>query len=107
MRQTTLDGTRRNDFTCAMPRFCPCALLVAILAVRAVANEPIRASGVLTPMMDIEVGSELLGTIIWMADEGAVVTRGEPLVKLRDSIEVLTVELRKAQVDTSDPTPGN
>ena len=64
MRQTTLDGTRRNDFTCAMPRFCPCALLAAILAVRVVAGEPIRASGVLTPFMEIEVGSELLHAAI-------------------------------------------
>lgn len=84
-----------------MRRLCPCALLAVILAVRAIAGEPIRASGVLTPLMDIEVGSELLGTIVWMADEGAVVAKGEPLVKLRDSIELLTVELRAAQVDTA------
>ncbi len=84
-----------------MRRFCPCAILAVILAVRAIAGDPIRASGVLTPLQEIEVGSELLGTIVWMADEGAAVPRGQPLVKLRDTIERLTVELRKAQVDTA------
>ena len=84
-----------------MRRFCPCALLAVILAVRGIAGEPIRASGVLTPLMDIEVGSELLGTIVWMADEGSIIAKGEPLVKLRDAIEVLTVQLRAAQMDTA------
>lgn len=84
-----------------MFRFRSCVMLAAILAVRAVAGEPIRASGVLTPMLEIEVGSELRGTIVWLANEGDVVPKGQPLVKLRDSIERLTVDLRKAQVDAT------
>ena len=84
-----------------MRRFLPCAILASILAVRAIAGEPIRASGLLTPLQEIEVGSELLGTIVWLAEEGAVVPQGQPLVKLRDSIEQLTVELRKSQMDTA------
>jgi RND family efflux transporter MFP subunit len=76
-------------------------MLVAALAARVVAGDPIRASGLLTPLQEVEVGSETLGTIIWIADEGSVVSRGEPLVKLRDEIERHTVELRKAQVSAA------
>lgn len=90
-----------KPFTCAMFRFRLSAMLVAMLAMRAVAGEPIRASGVLTPMLEIEVGSELRGTIVWLAEEGAVVAKDQPLVKLRDSIERYTVDLRKAQVDAA------
>jgi RND family efflux transporter MFP subunit len=75
--------------------------MVAVLVCRAAAAENISASGVLTPMLEIEVGSELRGTIVWLADEGDVVPKGQPLVKLRDSIERLTVELRAAQVDAA------
>ena len=90
-----------SPFTWVMFRFRLCALFVAILAMRAVAGEPIRASGLLTPLLEIEVGSELRGTIVWLAEEGAVVSKGQPLVKLRDSIERFTVDLRKAQVDAA------
>ncbi|MCX6899727.1 MAG: efflux RND transporter periplasmic adaptor subunit [Verrucomicrobia bacterium] len=82
-----------------MLRSCLYAMLAAILAIRAVADEPIRASGLLTPMLEIEVGSELRGTIVWLANEGDAVPKGQPLVKLRDSIERFTVDLRKAQLD--------
>ena len=88
-------------FTEAMFQFRLCATLVAVLAARAIAGESIRASGVLTPMLEIEVGSELRGTIVWLAEEGSVVPAGQPLVKLRDSIERYTVDLRKAQVDAA------
>jgi RND family efflux transporter MFP subunit len=84
-----------------MFRFRLSAMLAVMLAMRAVAGEPIRASGVLTPMLEIEVGSELRGTIVWIAEEGAVVSKGQPLVKLRDSIERFTVDLRKAQLDAA------
>jgi len=98
---TMLDWTPDNDFTGAMLRFRLYAMLVAIVAVRAVAGEPIRASGLLTPLLEIEVGSELRGTIVWLANEGEVVSKGQPLVRLRDSIERFTVDLRKAQVDAA------
>jgi len=77
------------------------AFLAAGFICRAVAAETISASGVLTPMQEIEVGSELRGSIVWLADEGAAVRKGEPLVKLRDSIERITVDLRAAQVDAA------
>ncbi|MCX6907971.1 MAG: efflux RND transporter periplasmic adaptor subunit, partial [Verrucomicrobia bacterium] len=96
-----LDWMPVKPFTCAMFRFRLSAMLVAMLAMRAVAGEPIRASGVLTPMLEIEVGSELRGTIVWLAEEGSVVSKGQPLVKLRDSIERFTVDLRKAQLDAA------
>ena len=75
--------------------------MVAGVVCQAVAAENIAASGVLTPLQEIEVGSELRGSIVWLADEGAAVPKGQPLVKLRDSIERLTVELRSAQVDAA------
>lgn len=98
---STLDWTPGNDFTGAMPRFGLYAMLAALLAASAVAGDPIRASGLLTPLQEIEVGSETLGTIIWLADEGAIVTQGQPLVKLRDELERHTLELRKAQVSAA------
>lgn len=76
-------------------------MLVAVLAARAVAGDPIRASGLLTPLQEVEVGSETLGTIIWIADEGSLVAKGQPLVRLRDEIERHTVELRKAQTSAA------
>ncbi len=79
----------------------PVVLLVAQLVCQAGAADVINASGVLTPMHEIEVGSELRGTIVWLADEGATISKGEPLVKLRDTIERLTVDLRAAQVDAA------
>lgn len=99
--RTMLDWTPDNDFTVGMFRFRLYAVLAAIVAVRAVAGEPIRASGLLTPLLEIEVGSELRGTIVWLAAEGELVPKGQPLVKLRDSIERFTVELRKAQLDAA------
>jgi RND family efflux transporter MFP subunit len=101
-----LDWTPDNDFTVVMLRFRLYAVLAAIVAVRAVAGEPIRASGLLTPLLEIEVGSELRGTIVWLAAEGDLVPKGQPLVKLRDSIERFTVELRKAQLDAASHALG-
>jgi len=77
------------------------AALAALLAASAAAAEPIVAGGVLTPLEEIAIGSELRGTITWLAPEGAVVKKGEPLVKLRDVLEKLEENLRKAQLDSA------
>lgn len=80
------------------PRLFHAAIAVH-LACPSLAGDKISASGVLTPMENIEIGSELRGSIVWLAEEGAVVPKGQPVVKLRESIEKLTAELRAAQVD--------
>src|SRR5437867_736746 len=76
-------------------------IAAAVLTTGANAAETVLASGVLTPKLEIDIGSELRGTIVWMAEEGASVQQGEPLVKLQDTIERLEVTLRKAQLDAA------
>jgi RND family efflux transporter MFP subunit len=82
-------------------RFLAVVALAATLLARASASEPVLASGLLTPLHEIEIGTELRGTIAWLADEGASVPAGQPLVKLRDTIERLEVNLRKAQLEAA------
>jgi len=82
-------------------RFFAWMTLAAALLARAGAAESIMASGILTARQEIDIGTELRGTIVWMADEGAEVGQGEPLVKLRDTLERLEVRLRKAQLDAA------
>jgi multidrug efflux pump subunit AcrA (membrane-fusion protein) len=66
-----------------------------------IAAEPITASGILTPLEEINIGSELRGLILWMAEEGDTVAKDAPLVKLRDTIERFELNLRKAQLDSA------
>jgi RND family efflux transporter MFP subunit len=80
---------------------CKTVLVAAALASPVFAADAITASGMLTPLEEVQVGSELRGLIVWMAEEGAYVKKGEPLVKLRDNLERLDVELRKAQLDSA------
>ncbi|MCX7825533.1 MAG: efflux RND transporter periplasmic adaptor subunit, partial [Verrucomicrobiae bacterium] len=55
----------------------------------------------LAGLEEIAIGSELRGTITWMAPEGTIVKKGEPLVKLRDVLERFELDLRKAQLDSA------
>ena len=74
-------------------------LFVALVSTSARAAEPIVATGMLSPKEEVQIGTEVRGTIMWMADEGSVVAKGQPLVKLRDVLEKLEVDLRRAQLE--------
>lgn len=78
--------------------FFHAALLAASMTIPVWSAEPVTASGMLVPLEEIQIGSEERGLIIWMAEEGAIVGKGEPLVKLRDNLERLEVDLRQAQL---------
>ena len=65
------------------------------------AAEPITASGILTPLEEVHIGSELRGLITWMAEEGDSVAENQPLVKLRDNLERFDVELQKARLESA------
>jgi RND family efflux transporter MFP subunit len=81
--------------------FRPFLLLALAGAGAAAAADPITASGILTPLEEVHIGSELRGLITWMAEEGDSVAEGQPLVKLRDNLERFDVDLRKAQLESA------
>lgn len=67
----------------------------------ALAAEPITASGILTPLEEIHIGSEMRGLITWMAEEGDTVAKDAPLVKLRDNLERFEMELQRARLESA------
>ncbi|MBI5394278.1 MAG: efflux RND transporter periplasmic adaptor subunit [Verrucomicrobia bacterium] len=85
-----------------MRTFFKLLLLLAVVGARgALAAEPVTASGILTPLEEIHIGSEMRGLILWMADEGEAVAKDAPLVKLRDNLERFELDLRKAQLESA------
>lgn len=94
MKQVYSNPTMRAAFASAL-------LLVWAGARCALAAEPITASGIFTPLEEVNIGSEMRGLITWMAEEGDTVAKDAPLVKLRDNLERFDVELQKARLESA------